>query len=1086
VLFTDLVGSTELRTRLGEGAAEDLRRVHDRLLAEAVEANTGRVVKGLGDGIMATFAAASDAVAAAAAIQQSVDRRNRRGDLSASLAVRVGISLGDVTFEDDDVHGTTVIEAARLCAAAAGGQILAADLVRVLVGSSHAAGFAPVGPLDLKGLAEPVVACSVRWEPRQLSSIPLPAFLTDLGRIFVGRDDQLERLGQVWKEAAAGEGRITFLAGEPGVGKTRLAAELAARVYEDGATVLVGRCDEDLGVPYQPFVEALRQFVDHTPAGALVDRLGRYAGELGRLIPELPTQVPGLPPAVQSDPETERYRLFDAVAAWLGAVSADEPVLLVLDDLQWAAKPTLLLLRHVISSTDPRRLLVLATYRDTELGHDHPLGDLLADLRRQRAVERLSLLGLDSAGVAAYLEQAAGHALDDDDLVLARAIHEETEGNPFFVREVLRHLTETGAVTEQAGRWGVRGAIEDVGIPEGVREVVGRRLSRLSPGANRLLEAGAVAGLEFEMRILQAVEGLADDELVASFEEATESRLLTEVVGSDAHFRFAHALVRDTLYNGLSAPRRVTLHRRVAEAIETLHAAVLDDYLPALAHHWSRAAAPAAEMARAVDYATRAGDRALAQLAHDEAARYYRQGLELLGAAGGAAHDDRRMELLIGLGEAQRRAGDPACRTTLLEAGALARHLDRADAMARAALANSRGTFSVLGIVDTDRVEALEEALAALGEEDPARRARLLAILGVELLYSADQTRCRHLSDEALALARRVGDPRVIGSVIGLRWATLWDPRWAVERLHLADELLSLARVTADPSIRFWGLWRGHLAQMELGQTERAAESLEAARGQAAYLGHHFPKWCVKLSDVPAAVAAGRLDQVEEAIRELPDSWVADGATVQAAALASLYYEQGRMGEVEDLLLTQIERLPRVPLFQALLALAYLETGRVADARATFARFRPDPTEHVFDYFAGPTAAVLSLVCAELGDEDGAARLLARIAPYTDQIASHPGLWFGSFAHWAGLLATTLQRWPEADAYFATASATHQRIGAATWLARTRVEWARMLLAAGNAADRERARNLLHEALGTARRAGLLNIERRAAELLLR
>ncbi|MCA1845203.1 MAG: hypothetical protein LC792_18825, partial [Actinobacteria bacterium] len=814
--------------------------------------------------------------------------------------------------------------------------------------------------------------------------------------------------------------------------------------------------------------------------------LGRYAGELARLFPELATQVPDLPPAVQSDPETERYRLFDAVAAWLGAISTDDPLLLVLDDLQWAAKPTLLLMRHVISSADPRRLLVLAIYRDTELGHDHPLGDLLADLRRQRAIERLSLLGLDSSGVAAYLEQVAGHALDDEDLALARAIHEETEGNPFFVREVLRHLTETGAVAQQAGRWSVRLAIEDVGIPEGVREVVGRRLARLSPGANRLLEVGAVTGLEFEMRILQAVEGLADDELVAAFEEAAGSRLVTEVGGLDARYRFAHALVRDTLYSGLSAARRVTLHRRVAEAIETLHAAALDDHLPALAHHWSRAAALAAETARAVDYAARAGDRALAQLAHDEAARYYHQGLELLGVAGGAAGDDRRVELLIGLGEAQRRAGDPACRTTLLEAGALARRLERPEAMARAALANSRGTFSMLGIVDTDRVTALEEALAALGEADPARRALLLAILAAELLWSADQTRCRRLSDEALALARHIGDPRVIGSVIGLRWATLWDPRWAVERLHLADELLSLADITVDPSLRFWGLWRGHLALMELGRMERAAESREAARRQAADLGHHFPNWCVKLSDVPAAVVTGRLDRVEEAIRELPESWIADGETVHATALACLYYEFGRMGEVEALLHTWVERRPKVPLFPALLALAYLETDRVADARAAFAKFGADPTKHVFDYFAGPTAAVLALVCAELGDVDSAARLLEHIAPYTNQIASHPGLWFGSFSHYAGLLATTLQRWPEADAHFAAASATHERIGATTWLARTRLEWARMLLAAGNPADRERAASLLNQALGVARQAGLLNVERRATELLAR
>ncbi|HEY0397760.1 MAG TPA: adenylate/guanylate cyclase domain-containing protein, partial [Acidimicrobiia bacterium] len=253
VLFTDLVGSTELRSQLGEDAAEQLRHRHDSLVVGAVGASRGNVVKNLGDGIMATFVGASDAVGAAVAIQQAIGRHNRSSD--PALRVRIGISAGDVVFEGDDCFGTPVIEAARLCGVARGGQILASEMVRWLARSGGGE-FAPMGSLELKGLSEPVPTVEVGWEPLPQSSVPRPGFLTDMGWIFVGRAGELDRLGQLWKEAMAGELRVALLAGEPGVGKTRLAAELAGRVHDEGATVLAGRCDEDLGVPYQPFVEA--------------------------------------------------------------------------------------------------------------------------------------------------------------------------------------------------------------------------------------------------------------------------------------------------------------------------------------------------------------------------------------------------------------------------------------------------------------------------------------------------------------------------------------------------------------------------------------------------------------------------------------------------------------------------------------------------------------------------------------------------------------------------------------------------------------------------------------------------------------
>ncbi len=581
---------------------------------------------------------------------------------------------------------------------------------------------APVSSIST--IAQPLRGRRASSEP----AVPLPALLTGMGRIFVGRDEQLARLQQLWDEARTGELRAVLVVGEPGVGKTRLAAELAARVHEQGATVLAGRCDEDMGVPYQPFVEALRYLVGHTPAEGLGRRLGRHGGELARLVLELTEHLPALPPPLRSDPETERFRLFDAVASLLADTSTEEPLLLVLDDLQWAAKPTLLLLRHVLQSVEPMRLLAVVTYRDTEIGRAHPLSELLADLRRQTRIERIALSGLDISGVAAFLEQAAGHhelgaAAETNEL--ARAIHLETEGNVFFVREVVRHLIETGGVREQNGRWMAGRPVEELGIPAGVRDVVGRQLNRLSETANRVLALAAVTGQEFELAVLGRAGGLDEELLVSALDEALAARLVAEVSGPATRYRFAHALVRATLYEELTGARRVILHRRVAEATEAVHVGALDDHLPALAHHYARASATAAAMTKAVAYAARAGDRALSQLANDEAASYYRSALELLGRVGGRPDEARRLELLISLGEAQRRAGDPAYRQTLLDAAHLAAQIGDALALARAALANTQGhVWTGVLQVDADRVEMLEAAIAAVGQDDLRLRSR--------------------------------------------------------------------------------------------------------------------------------------------------------------------------------------------------------------------------------------------------------------------------------------------------------------------------------------------------------------------------
>jgi tetratricopeptide (TPR) repeat protein len=876
-----------------------------------------------------------------------------------------------------------------------------------------------------------------------------------------------------------------LVAGEPGIGKTRLAVQLAILVHDEGGLVLAGRCDEDLGVPYQPFVEALRHYAAHVAE----PRLGRHGGELVRLVPELAEGVPGLPPPLRSDPETERYRLFDAVAAWLADVCAEAPVLFVLDDLHWAARPTLLLLRHVVSFHEPLRLLVLGTYRDSEVGRGHPLSELLADLRRVEGVERFPLTGLDQTGVAAFIEAAAGHRLGEEDEALPRTVWAETQGNPFFVAEVLRHLTETGLVEYRAGRWITTAPIENLGIPEGVRDVVGRRLSRLSEAANRALGVASVAGLEFEPGVVRFAGGFEEDALLRALEEAAGARLLSEIPGATVRYRFFHALVRATLYDELSAARRVVFHRKVAEAIETVHAGRLDDHLSALAHHWTRAAAPVAETARAVDYARRAGDVALAQLAQDEAVGYYRQALELLEASDGGAREASRLELLIVLGEAQRRAGDPAFRHTLLEATRLAQRRGDAAGLTRAVLANSRGMMhSAVTHVDRERVAALEAAISAGPVADSPERARLLATLGLELTSSGERQRRIALSDEALAMARRLDDDATLAHVLIARFYSLVSPDTLATRLADTAELVAIAERLGDPVVVAYVHFVRARAQTEHGDVEAARADLDVAEGIAADLGQPTLRWYTAWGRAAHLTLSGHLEEAEAVAREAGRLAEAtsqpDGPVYLAYQLFAIRAEQDRLVELESVLAGFVERFPEAAFSRAMLALLLSELGRNREAKELL--------EHL-DFLLVPvnllwlwTMTTLSVVAARLHDVERCTALHQLIAPYPDQITGVGVLWRGSVSHYLGLLATTLGSFDGAEDHFSAAAATHERISAPIWLARTRLEWARMLLARKDRGDAQRARALLDQAITTARALGLANVQRRAGELLNR
>ncbi|MGH9042058.1 MAG: ATP-binding protein [Acidimicrobiia bacterium] len=1087
VLFTDLVASTERWSRLSDGAAASLRRTHDRLLAEAVSFHQGRVVKGLGDGIMATFSGAADAVDAAVAIQRAFDRHNRSVAEDSRLDSRLGISSGDVSVEAGDCFGAPVVEAARLCQSANGGQILVSQVVRLLVGAQAGYRFSGIGMMELKGLPAPVEASEVEWAPEAGLFLPLPASIERAAATFrfVGRRAELDRLLGAWGRALTGGRTAVLVGGEPGIGKTRLMAEMALSVHPQGAVVLYGRCEEEPGVPYQPFAEALGRYVAACPAADLVDQLGPLGGEVARLVPGLPARVPGLDEPFRAEPETERYRLLEAVRDFIGGIARSTPVLLLLDDLQWAGKPTLLLLRHLLRAGEGHRLTVVATFRDSDVTRSSPLAQTLADLRREPDIERLSLKGLDEGETTALIEAATGHPLDAEDLAFAHAVHSETEGNPFFVGELLRHLAETGAVIREEPRWKVSRPLSELGIPEGVREVVGRRLARLRPAANDVLSLAAVIGREFDVGLLAAAGDLTRDVVLDSLEEAEEARLVAATSGRAEHYAFAHALVRSALYEEIPGTRRLRLHLRIGEVIESRPDA--DAHITELAHHFSEAAG-LGEIVRAVDYARRAGDRAREGLAFEEAASYYERALASLELEH-RPDEVLRCELQIGLGDALTRAGDKRRRTAFAAAAETARALGDPRRLAEVALArNVMGHVSTTGAVREDIVAQVEEALAGLGKEDSVLRARLLGVLAVELTWTRQHERRGGLSRDSLDMARRLGDRATLARVLGTHHHAAFDPDNLEERLEVAGELIVLGEDLGDAEAVFLGHLFRHEDLIEQGDVSGARAALDAAERVANELRHPVFRWHVAFRQAAHVLLAGRLEDAETlagTARIMGQEGGVAASGVEGVFGCQLYLigsEQGRFDAAEAALAQLVETQPGLTSWRALLARTLVEQGRPADARDQFELLAGDDFALVLRGAAWlAPMVVLGGLAVDLDDRDNAAVLYRRLLPYAGRSAwgDGPGS-FGPVDLALGRLSAALGSFGDAEGHFAASSELCERMGSPIWGARTMLGWAEMLRTRGEPDDAGRARQLAGAAQRSAEATGQMAVAGRA------
>jgi DNA-binding SARP family transcriptional activator len=883
---------------------------------------------------------------------------------------------------------------------------------------------------------------------------------------FVGRVPELAELMAGLDDAFAGRGRLFLVVGEPGIGKSRLAEEVMRHARARGARVLVGRCWEAGGAPaYWPWVQAMRAAVRDTDSAALLAHLGAGAAQLAQIVPELRQRFPDLPEPPALESEVARFRLFDATAEFLGNISQAPPTVLVLDDLHAADAPSLLLLRFLARELRSTHILLLAAYRDVDPIPGRPLTETLAEVAREPVTRRVSLGGLSEREVAQYVKLTASQIAS---MPLVAAVHQETEGNPLFVGEIVRLLAVEGVGSEST-------AEARLAIPQSIRDVIARRLTHLSHECNRLLVLAAVIGREFALDALARLAGVSEDGLLDVLDEAMAARVLADVPGAADRLRFAHVLIRDTLYEGLAAARRARLHRQVVAALEALYGDEPGQHLAELAHH----SMASSDVDKALRYAQRAGDRALALLAYEEAARLYQTALDALDLAD--VRDERtRCELLLSAGEAQMRAGNTqAAKRAFLDAAGIGRRLGLPRELARAAAGYAREDMYLRAAGDDRLVPLLEEGLAALADEDVALRVRLLARLAGALRDEPSRDRRDRLSKEAVELARATENPSALAYALDGRVPVIIAPDTVTECLAVATELREVAARIGDTLRVAHGHLHECITRVMVGDAGELDASVHAMSRLTDELKQPAHLWEARAAKAVLALAAGRFTEAEELIEQA----LALGERVKPEMAIPVYRLQrytlcdfrGGVENLEPAIRELVADWPARPAFRCALAHLHARLGRRSEAqRALDDLTRDDCSALPFDQEWLYGMSLLAETAALLSDTDSAAVLYRLLVPWAAfNAADWPEAIRGSASRYLGILAATRRRWDEAGMHFEDAVAMNARMGARPWLAHTQHDYARMLLARARTHDRESARDLLNQALVTYRELGM-------------
>ncbi len=1101
VLFVDVVRSTEHLVAVGDRRWRELLRRHNTMASELVRDHHGWVVNVTGDGMLSAFEDPLAALECAPRLLTAAEE--------LELDLRAGLHAGECEVAAGEIQGIAVHTGARIAALAEPGEILVSSTVSTLVEGTELQ-FVDRGRFWLKGVpgdwhvlalahssTHPSAARPAAEGPSPAPlqrEVELPPRLDVFaGQPLVGREREREVLGSVITDIRGGAQRAIFLSGEPGIGKTRLTAAVCEEAIASGCDVLYGRCDEDLGVPMQPLVEALEHLIAHAPSPLLRRHVAERGGELALLVPALAHRVPALPVPRAGQEGENRHLLVNALAGLLASAAAGRGLVLILDDLHWADHTTILLLRHMLVSHSLPGVAVIVTYRDTELRPEDPLAALLADISSEPGVSRLALGGLEHEDVAVLLERLGGEALGDRGPALARVLRDETDGNPLFVVELVRALLEGGELQQSADGWTATSSVLASTLPGSVREAVLRRVHRLDPRVLTTLSTASVIGRDFDFDLLQSICDIDEERLLDVLDAAVAANLIQEVPSSAASFTFTHALIEHALYEELSSARRHRVHQMVAEGIENRPRAEVERRAGELAYHWAEASARATS--KALHFAEAAGEHALAKLAFTEAVEWFQRALDLLQSRQALTpdtreHDLHRADLLLRLGTALRRAGDPACRETLFAAADLARRLGETDMLVAAALANTRGVASHMGRIDEEQIRVLESALEAVGDQDSRERAELLSMLAMELLFDGDHVERWARSDEAVAIARRVGNRAGLMRVLTDRAWAIDAPDTLNERLANLDEAVNV-QGEASTLLLVLALRARAAACLEAGDIAGMEEAAERCEAEAAAVVEPLASWWAMFPRIQLAMLQGQLQECERLTQEFLQLGMKagqpDALTFFAAALVGLRHQQGRMAEVRVVYEQAVAENPAMPAWCGGLALCCAMEGDRERAHELLRAAAADRFEHMpRDWVWLVGLCQWAEVAALLTDRDACADLYELLLPWRELVVSTGGAAWATVVHHLCLLAIALGRYDDAEEHLASAARLHARLGAPIWLAQTRVTRAEMLLARGDVAGAQACEQDLRAALQSARAAEASGLEQQVADVASR